>query len=222
MLVKPDLCSAPNAVPGECLRHPRCVAPSPSKALLQGAVLLVLITLSCGGSLSDPCNCTPSAPISDDYRHLQKHVALPGGTPQQISVDTILGWAQDQNLPFDQPRTGRELQLFYIAKAYLQSAGLMHNDCDIHFEVSQTSSKTAPRVIVETPIDGEYCPARRTIQTELARKGFALDARHGGELLKPVPVTILGLAFEDFEHHRGTAQVATVWELHPAIVTVTQ
>jgi hypothetical protein len=153
---------------------------------------------------------------------LQKHVALPSGTPQEINVNTILSWAQDRNLPFEQPRTGRELQLFHINKAYLQSAGLMHGDCDIHFEISQTSSKAAPRVIVETPVDTEYCPARRTIQTELARKGFALDARHGRELAKPVSVTVLGLAFEDFEHHRGTAQVATVWELHPAIVTVTQ
>jgi hypothetical protein len=220
--VKPDTWSAPNAIPGQCLRHRTCVAPSPSKALLQGALLLVLITVSCGGSLSDPCNCTPTAPVADDYRHLQKHVALPSGTPQEINVNTILSWAQDRNLPFEQPRTGRELQLFHINKAYLQSAGLMHGDCDIHFEISQTSSKAAPRVIVETPVDTEYCPARRTIQTELARKGFALDARHGGELAKPVSVTVLGLAFEDFEHHRGTAQVATVWELHPAIVTVTQ
>jgi hypothetical protein len=28
------------------------------------------------------------------------------------------------------------------------------------------------------------------------------------------------MAFEDFEHNRGSAQVATLWELHPAIVTI--
>lgn len=197
------------------------MAPSSSKTLLQGALVLLLITLSCGGSLIDPCNCTPSAPASDDYRHAQKHVPLPSATPQEITVNTILSWAQDPNLPSDQPRTGRERQLFHIAKAYLQSAGLMHNDCDIHFEISQTPNKAAPRVIVETPIDSEYCPARKAIQTALAHHGFALDANHGGELARPIPVDVLGLAFEDFEHHRGTAQVATVWEVHPATVTLT-
>jgi hypothetical protein len=28
------------------------------------------------------------------------------------------------------------------------------------------------------------------------------------------------MAFEDFDHSRGSAQVATIWELHPAIVTI--
>ncbi|HYL12778.1 MAG TPA: hypothetical protein VEV41_07070 [Terriglobales bacterium] len=35
-----------------------------------------------------------------------------------------------------------------------------------------------------------------------------------------LPVDVVGLAFQDFEHNRGTLQVATEWELHPAIVTV--
>jgi hypothetical protein len=30
------------------------------------------------------------------------------------------------------------------------------------------------------------------------------------------------MAFEDFEHNRGSARVATVWELHPAAVNLTQ
>jgi len=28
------------------------------------------------------------------------------------------------------------------------------------------------------------------------------------------------MAFEDFDHNRGSVQVATIWELHPAIVTI--
>ena len=43
---------------------------------------------------------------------------------------------------------------------------------------------------------------------------------HGGELPQALPAQILGMAFEDFEHNRGSAQVATVWDLHPAIVTL--
>ena len=28
------------------------------------------------------------------------------------------------------------------------------------------------------------------------------------------------MAFEDFDHNGGSVQVATIWELHPAIVTI--
>ena len=37
---------------------------------------------------------------------------------------------------------------------------------------------------------------------------------------RAVPVDVLGMAFQDFNHPRGTAHVATVWELHPAVVTL--
>jgi len=33
-------------------------------------------------------------------------------------------------------------------------------------------------------------------------------------------VDVVGMAFEDFEHDRGTTQVETLWELHPAIVNL--
>lgn len=93
-------------------------------------------------------------------------------------------------------------------------------DCDIHMEISQVASKTAPRVVIETPIDSEYCSARRNIQSQLKQRGFQLDIQHGGDLPQPLPVSVLGLPFEDFEHGRGSAQVATVWEIHPAIVNI--
>jgi hypothetical protein len=35
-----------------------------------------------------------------------------------------------------------------------------------------------------------------------------------------VQVEVLGLAFQDYSHDRGTKKVSTVWELHPAIVTI--
>jgi len=188
---------------------------------MQAAALLILITLSCGGS-GDICNCTPSVSTSQDYRHQEKHIPLPTMAPSEINVNTILAWPQDAAVPSTQPRTGRELQLFHIAQAYLQSARVMANDCDIHLEISQTAGKTAPRVIVETPVDSEYCPARKNIQSQLAHHGFTLNERRGGELPAALAVDIVGMAFEDFEHRRGSAQVATVWELHPAIVTITQ
>jgi hypothetical protein len=88
-------------------------------------------------------------------------------------------------------------------------------------EISQTADRAAPRVIIETPIDSEYCSARHTLQQQLKQHGFTLDLQNGGDLSQPLPVSVFGLPFEDFEHPggRGSAQVATLWELHPATVT---
>ena len=40
------------------------------------------------------------------------------------------------------------------------------------------------------------------------------------ELPHALPVSVVGLAFRDFEHNRGSKEVGTPWELHPAEVTV--
>jgi hypothetical protein len=194
---------------------------------LQAVVLLLLISLSCGTinriinpHLKDLCNCIPALPDTVDYRHVAKHVQIPPGTPQEIDVNTMLNWPSDPVLPPDQPRFGRELQLVHIGQAYLENASVNPGDCDVHLEISQTPDKTAPRVVVETPVDSEYCSARQNIQSQLSQHGFKLDVNNGGELPQPLGVTVLGLPFEDFEHNRGSAQVATVWEIHPAIVTL--
>jgi hypothetical protein len=142
-------------------------------------------------------------------------------TPVEIDVNTILGWPEDPvPLPPDQPRTGRELQVFHVAQAFLQEASVNAADCDVHFEISQTTEKSAPRVIVETPVESEYCSARQSAQSQLAKHGFRLDSQHGGELPTALPVQVMGMAFEDFDHNRGSAQVATIWELHPAVVKI--
>lgn len=196
---------------------------------LTAVVSLTAAALQCGGAgkvataeSQDICNCTPTAPESSDFRHSAKHVPIPNMTLQEITVDTILGWPQDPDLPSDAPRTGRELQLFHVGHAFLQNVSINNGDCDIHLEISGTSAKNAPRVITETPIDSEYCSARMNIQSQLKQHGFMLDAQHGGELPQSLPAEVTGLAFEDFEHNRGSAQVATVWEIHPAVVNVLQ
>ena len=167
------------------------------------------------------CNCTPSEPASSDYRDSAKHVPLPNGTPQEITVATILGWQPSSPAPaFGAARSGRELQLFHISQAFLQSVHVERGDCDVHLELSDVPDKTAPRVIVETPVDSEYCQARGQIQAQLAQHGFTLTLKQGGELPQPLAVSVLGLAFEDFPHTRGSEFVATTWELHPAIVTI--
>ena len=195
--------------------------------LVAAASLAVIAIVSCSISPTvnslepkDICNCLAVAPDASDYRHVAKHEPIPTTTPIETDVPTILSWQQDLALPPDAPRTGRELQVFHVATAFLQNASVNAGDCDIHLEISATADKTAPRVIVETPVDANFCPSRKAIQSQLAQHGFTLDANNGGEIPTAIPAEVIGLAFEDFEHDRGTAQVATLWELHPAQVTL--
>ena len=58
------------------------------------------------------------------------------------------------------------------------------------------------------------------VEFSLTKYPWRLDSQHGGELPQALTVDVVGMAFEDFEHDRGTAQVATLWELHPAIVNL--
>jgi hypothetical protein len=184
------------------------------------AIFLVLYAPgSCGGGSNDICVCTPDRPDTDDFRHAEKHVPIPSVTPLETSVSGILAWPQDTDIPDGTPRSGRELQVYHVANAFVQFVGLNPGDCDIHVEISQTADKNAPRVIVETPIDTEYCTARRNLQAQLAQHHVKINDA-GMEVTPALPADVVGLAFEDFEHTRGTALVATVWELHPAIVTL--
>lgn len=203
--------------------------------ILASAALFMLFALSCGGgggsstdtrnaSLANPvnqdiCNCTPSETPIEDYRHDAKHVGLSGPTGTEITVSDMLSWQVGTDPGPTAPRTGRETQMFFIAHAYAQFANIVGVDCDIHVEIAESADKNAPRVIVETPVDPEYCDARRALKNALLAHGFTLST-NSGEIDPPIPVSVLGLAFQDFEHSRGTDLVKTTWELHPAIVTV--
>jgi hypothetical protein len=180
---------------------------------------VAVAVLSCGGNVSSNlCDCKPKEPDSTDFRHAEKHIPLPGGPATPVTVATVLSWPQHETVA-DGPRIGRENTLFQVS-AFLQWASVQGGDCDLHLEISATPEKNAPRVMVETPVDSEYCTARQTLQTQLKQRGFDLNQVQGGEVPKPFPVMVQGLAFEDFEHNRGTALIATTWELHPAIVTL--
>jgi hypothetical protein len=204
------------------------VSPMKLNKWMGGVALLGLLIMGCNGSSygvlqpnpEDLCKCIPLEPDILDFRHLAKHVPIPAVAAQEIGVDTMLSWTQDAFVDPAAPRTGRELQVFHIAAGFLQEASVNGADCDVHFEISQTADKSASRVIVETPVDTEFCTARQNAQSQLAKHGFKLDSQHGGELPQALPVEVLGMAFEDFEHNRGSAQVATIWELHPATVNL--
>ena len=188
---------------------------------LQAVLLSVFVIMSCNtlNQVENICSCLPLLPDISDYRHAAKHVPIPSGTPTPVTVQDILAWPQTQVLPPDAPRSGRELQLVQVAQAYLINASENPGDCDVHLEIAATPDKNAPRVIIETPVDSEYCTNRKLIQSTLAQHGFKMDTTHGGDLVQPLSISVLGLPFEDFEHGRGSPQVATLWEIHPAVVT---
>jgi len=172
----------------------------------------------------DLCKCTP-LDEGIEYRHDEKHVPIPDITPEETTIDTIYSWPENDPGSLDPPRTGIELQVFHVAVAFVQEVSVNSEDCDIHVEISQTANKDARRVIVETPVDTEFCSARKNLQAQLTKHGVKLDATHGGELPEALPADVIGLAFLDFDHNaiglgRGSAQVGTLWELHPAIVNL--
>ena len=89
--------------------------------------LFAAFAVSCGSinfgevQPQDLCKCAPLEPDIADFRHDEKHVAIPTMTPEEITVDTILGWPQDEIVLPDAPRTGRELQVFHVAQSFLQN-----------------------------------------------------------------------------------------------------
>jgi hypothetical protein len=204
----------------------------PVLRIVTGAAVFAIALLSCGGnSPGNPgatpstqaaaiCNCVPSAPASVDVRHAAKHVPLPDVAPQPLTVATMLTWPQSPIPASDAPRTGRELQLFQIQNAFVQLVWLVGSDCDINMEIADSADKSAPRAIVETPVDPEYCPNREQEVTQLATHGITLSNAQQ-ELNPPLLATVVGLAFQDLPHStRGTQFVQTIWELHPAVVTL--
>lgn len=184
---------------------------------------LLLLQWSCGGhseKQSDLCLCAPTEPSSLDYRTDAKHVDLPAGTPTEITVAGVINFAQGPAPAFGAPRSGRELQLFHIAHAFAQLVWLNPGDCDVHVEISDTADKAAPRMIVETPHMASFCPARQQLAAQINAHHLFIDTNRQ-ELDPPLPAEVMGLAFQDEPHStRGSALVATVWELHPATVTL--
>lgn len=133
-------------------------------------------------------------------RHLPQEIfdttktrPLTNNAPIETSITQILSWPAGPN---PTPRSGRELTLYHIATAFLQNARIVSFDCEVHAELSEVPSKSAPRVIVETPIDPEYCANRESLDDALERCHFRLraEAASEAELPQPLPVSVLGLA----------------------------
>lgn len=76
-------------------------------------------------------------------------------------------------------------------------------------------------MIIETPGTAQYCEARTGLYSALKERGITVTDLNQ-ELANPLPVEIVGVPFRDQAHPvwfaRGSDKVATLWELHPAIV----
>lgn len=103
-----------------------------------------------------------------------------------------------------------------------KNARLISSDCDLHFELSDLPDTSAPHVVVETPMDPEYCPSRRAIAAAFEQHHFQLRAVNASQaqLAQALPVSLLGWRFRISSTEGGTAQVTSPWELHPAEVSV--
>lgn len=169
------------------------------------------------------CICKPGHITKDDWRIEFKNEPLPKSEPTDISTASILQWPEGREPGPRSPRSGRELVLYRISKAYLQTVFFRTSDCDLHLEISDVPSKTAPRMIVETPGTSEYCSPRARLFADLARKGITITDVNQ-EITQPFPVEVLGVAFRDQAHPvwfaRGSEGVGTLWELHPATVKI--
>ena len=93
----------------------------------------------------------------------------------------------------------------------------------MHLEISEEARKNAPRMVVETPGTAEYCSPRTTLFADLQHAGITITDVNQ-ELSQPLQVEVVGVAFRDQAHPvwfaRGSDKVATLWELHPAIVKI--
>src|SRR3954470_1432610 len=184
---------------------------------LQPLIFLLAASSLFAADKLDVCGCQPRDEKPTDYRFAEKHLPLPDMPTKTVTVEDMLSWDQSSNPRNDAPRAGRELQLVTILRAYVQFAWAYRGDCDIHIEISATPAKDAPRVIVEMPVDQEYCTARKTLQETLRDHGVELSVLQQ-EVPNPFPVTVRGLPYQDAKHKRGSRYVASVWEIHPAIV----
>ena len=166
------------------------------------------------------CDCKPTHITKDDWRIEFKNGSLPETDPTDTTTAAILQWPEGPEPGQRAARSGRELTLYRIRKAYLQTVFFRSSDCDLHLEISEDGSKTAPRMIVETPGRAEYCLPRSALFTDLQGRGIAVTDVN--QEIKPLEVEVIGVAFRDQAHPvwfaRGSDKVATLWELHPATV----
>jgi hypothetical protein len=108
-------------------------------------------------------------------------------------------------------------------KGDLWAINIEPDDCDFHLEISDLGDgDTADRVIVEIPQGQRFVAARNKLIQIVHNSGATLTKRT--RFQQPITVQVLGFLFFDAWHYsttkprgnnHGSAQVATIWEIHP-------
>lgn len=196
---------------------------------LRIAVILATMTFTSLAYAEVACKATTLK--GSQQRTKLKHRAPVATTPTNTTVAQVIGWAlpdlsdpevKRSALPLD----GREQKVFTL-RGDIWIVKTEGNDCDYHVELSAPGgSEDDPRIIVEIPQE------RRAVRAALIK---AVKAAGNGDLgshksvtiRTSVPVTVTGFGFIDSYHWakrkpkvgngHGSANVATLWELHPVI-----
>jgi hypothetical protein len=152
-------------------------------------------------------DCVGTVEKEKQHRSEMKHRAPGSGNSTNVSVTDMLNWAVPKNARGEMSDP-RESQIFTV-EGYVIHAKLSPDDCDVHMEIAATNDEKAPRVIVEIPNDKGYEEAQKVAINSKGKK-----------------VLITGYPFWDSAHwasadphkghNHGSAQVGTLWELHPA------
>lgn len=176
--------------------------------------------------------CKPTTPIGSQQRTKLKHRAPVTTTPANTSVTQVIGWSLPGTLGETavkrsvDPIDPHEQKVFTL-RGDIWIAKTEGNDCDYHVELSAPGgSVDAPRIIVEIPQERKAVRAALIKALKDAGQGD-LGSHKTVTINKSVPVTVTGFGFIDGYHwskknpktgnNHGSANVATLWELHPVI-----
>jgi hypothetical protein len=193
--------------------------------------LAILLTAIAGAPFAQAADqpCRPTTPKGSQQRTQLKHRAPVTTAPTKTSVAEVIGWKLPAlNDPAvkrsSDPIDPRERKVFTL-RGDIWIAKTEGNDCDYHVEMSAPGgSEDDPRIIVEIPRESK--DVRKALIKALKDAGQGDLASHEElKISKSVPVTVTGFGFIDGYHwskkqpkignHHGSANVATLWELHP-------
>ena len=180
--------------------------------------------------------CTPMQALANQNRTHMKHRTPPSQNPgmtlitvqQVIAATPASGVSQPGFKTRDTPLDPRELQVITL-KGELWRVNIEANDCDFHLEISETGGGQGDdRIIVEIPQGPNFAAARTALLQALKANGVTLKAQT--PLAQPIHVQVLGFSFYDAWHFssnnpqrghgHGSAQVASLWEIHPVFAII--
>jgi hypothetical protein len=183
-------------------------------------VLALLLTLALTGPVRGGLPACSTTTTHDRWA-MKTRPAPETVAPIEVSVGEVLTWEvpapEDGARHSEDPQSDRETQVYQIT-AYVRLVKQSPDDCDLHFEVSETPGSSA-RLIFEVP--RENLALQQRVWTLLHVTGRK-------KLFTPATaprLTFIGYGFIDYSHYsaahpkaghaHGSAAVASLYELHP-------